>query len=106
MGKQALENFKAGGGEVVRGGKVAKAQKDDEGADAEEAGGTRGAKEKSPKKRAREEQGLNLSEAILKKARGLGYENQNLAKRPDVVSSGKSPADLLAALVDAQGLVN
>merc|ERR1712061_489880 len=41
--KQALEKFKAGGGEVVRGGKVAKAQKDDEGADAEE----------TPKKRAR-----------------------------------------------------
>merc|ERR1711972_1249527 len=41
--KQALEKFKADGGEVVRGGKVAKAQKDDEGADAEE----------TPKKRAR-----------------------------------------------------
>merc|ERR1711972_1210226 len=53
-------------------------------------------------------QGLYVSEAILKKARGLGYEDQiqKLAKRPDVVSSGKSPADLLAALVDAQGLVN
>merc|ERR1712066_404188 len=106
--KQALEKFKAGGGEVVRGGKVANSQKESEGADAEKAGGARAAKEKSPKKRALEEQGLNLSEAILKKARDLGYENQiqNLAKRPDVVGSGKSPADLLAALVDAQGLVN
>merc|ERR1712066_841071 len=42
--KQALEKFKADGGEVVRGGKVAKAQKDGEGEDAEE---------EAPKKRAR-----------------------------------------------------
>mmetsp|Transcript_88470 Transcript_88470/g.223453 ORF Transcript_88470/g.223453 Transcript_88470/m.223453 type:complete len:296 (+) Transcript_88470:65-952(+) len=123
--KEALEKFKAGGGEVVRGGKAAKAPKD--GDDSGKPGKPEnkrlskmamktGKAKAAPKgkaaagKRGRpaDVQGIHLSETDLKKARDLGYESQiqNLSKRPEVVDSGKKGADLLAALKDSNGLVN
>jgi len=55
-----------------------------------------------------EEKGMNLDEPMLKQARNLGFESQlvNLSKRTDVMTSGKTPADLLAALEGSGGLVN
>merc|ERR1712113_218935 len=57
---------------------------------------------------ASHQSGVQLSEEVLSKARTAGYESQlqNLAMRPEVVSSGKSAEALLKALEDSNGLVN
>jgi len=55
-----------------------------------------------------DEKGMELGEPTLKQARNLGFESQlvNLSKRSDVMSSGKTPEDLLKALESSGGLVN
>jgi len=121
---EALEKFKAGGGVVVRAGKSAVAENNADEADEDVKDSPKKPRKKdagdvvkpSPKGKAAgkrkavkpEEKGMDLDEPLLKQARNLGFENQlvNLAKRSDVVSSGKSPADLLAALEGCGGLVN
>jgi hypothetical protein len=49
-----------------------------------------------------------ISEDVMKRAQELGMTGglQNLLSRPDLVSKGLSPLDLLEALVKADGLVN
>jgi len=51
---------------------------------------------------------MELDEPTLKQARNHGFESAlvNLSKRSDVMSSGKTPADLLKALEGSGGLVN
>jgi len=55
-----------------------------------------------------EEPSISIETDLLQEAKQLGFESalKNLASRKEIVSSGKSGSELLAALVKSEGLVN
>eukprot|EP00928_Gymnodinium_smaydae_P051161 TRINITY_DN3468_c0_g1_i1.p1 TRINITY_DN3468_c0_g1~~TRINITY_DN3468_c0_g1_i1.p1 ORF type:complete len:318 (-),score=92.56 TRINITY_DN3468_c0_g1_i1:215-1168(-) len=66
------------------------------------------AKKVASKKTAAAPAGPEISADVLEEASKLGFESnlRNLAGRPEIIASGKSSSELLAALQTSNGLVN